>query len=203
MKIPLSYQKSEYDCGPTTMLNAIGYLFEREDIPSDIIKYIMAYCLDTIDAKGICGKKGTSKVAMMFLSNWLNQYGRVRNFPIHCEYVAGEAVSVEEGSIVMEGLKRGGVAISRLIHEDWHYVLMTGFDKSNIHLFDPYYRKRPYIQEGIKIVNDFPTKYNRTVDFEHFNSSTKSMYALGKPAKREAVMIFNTKISTPVKLEDF
>lgn len=29
MKNPLHYQFSEYDCGPTTMQNAISFLFER------------------------------------------------------------------------------------------------------------------------------------------------------------------------------
>ena len=33
MKNPLRYQLSEYDCGPTSMLNALAFLFEREDIP--------------------------------------------------------------------------------------------------------------------------------------------------------------------------
>lgn len=33
MKNPLHYQLSEYDCGPTSMMNAIAYLFEREEIP--------------------------------------------------------------------------------------------------------------------------------------------------------------------------
>jgi len=32
MKNPLSYQSTEYDCGPTSMLNAINYLFHRKDI---------------------------------------------------------------------------------------------------------------------------------------------------------------------------
>ena len=32
MKNPLRYQLSEYDCGPTSMLNALAFLFEREDI---------------------------------------------------------------------------------------------------------------------------------------------------------------------------
>ena len=30
MKNPLHYQLSEYDCGPTSMLNAISFLFEEE-----------------------------------------------------------------------------------------------------------------------------------------------------------------------------
>lgn len=33
MKNPLHYQLSEYDCGPTSMMNALAYLFEREEIP--------------------------------------------------------------------------------------------------------------------------------------------------------------------------
>ena len=32
MKNPLHYQLSEYDCGPTAMLDAISYLFDREEI---------------------------------------------------------------------------------------------------------------------------------------------------------------------------
>ena len=35
MKNPLHYQLSEYDCGPTSMMNALAYLFEREEIPPE------------------------------------------------------------------------------------------------------------------------------------------------------------------------
>ena len=46
MKTPLRYQMTEYDCGPTTMMNAISCLFDREDIPPEIARNIMLYCLD-------------------------------------------------------------------------------------------------------------------------------------------------------------
>ena len=46
MKNPLHYQLSEYDCGPTSLLNAISFLFEREEIPPEILRNIMLYCLD-------------------------------------------------------------------------------------------------------------------------------------------------------------
>ena len=46
MKTPLHYQMTEYDCGPITVMNAIIYLFEREQIPPDLIRNIMLYCLD-------------------------------------------------------------------------------------------------------------------------------------------------------------
>ena len=42
-KNPLHYQLSEYDCGPTAMLDAISYLFPREEIPPEIIRNIMLY----------------------------------------------------------------------------------------------------------------------------------------------------------------
>ena len=66
MKVPLSYQTTEYDCGPTTMINAISFLFERHEIPPDVIKQIMLYSLDVYNGKGEFGKSGTSCMAMMF-----------------------------------------------------------------------------------------------------------------------------------------
>ena len=82
MKNLLIYQSTEYDCGPTTLTNAIRYLFDREEIYPDIVKYIMLYCLDSYNEAGEVGKRGTSASAMMFLSNWLTQFGQVKNFPI-------------------------------------------------------------------------------------------------------------------------
>ena len=65
MKTPLRYQMSEYDCGPTAMLDAVSFLFEREEIPPEVIRNIMLYCLDCYSAEGITGKSGTSCTAMM------------------------------------------------------------------------------------------------------------------------------------------
>ena len=33
MKNPLHYQLSEYDCGPTSMMNAIAYLLKKSRQP--------------------------------------------------------------------------------------------------------------------------------------------------------------------------
>ena len=57
MKNPLHYQLSEYDCGPTSMMNAIAYLFEREEIPPEAIRNTMLYCLDCHNKEGIPGKR--------------------------------------------------------------------------------------------------------------------------------------------------
>ena len=63
MKNPLRYQLSEYDCGPTSMLNALAFLFEREDIPPEAVRNIMLYCLDCYGSDGVSGKSGTSCAA--------------------------------------------------------------------------------------------------------------------------------------------
>lgn len=81
MKNPLHYQLSEYDCGPTSMLNAVSYLFERDEVPPEIIRNIMLYCLDCYSTEGVAGKNGTSRMAMMFLSNWLNGFGQIGQLP--------------------------------------------------------------------------------------------------------------------------
>lgn len=77
MKNPLRYQLTEYDCGPASMLNAISYLFERKDIPPEVIRNIMLYCLDCHSKESVPGKRGTSRAAMAFLCNWLNEYGEL------------------------------------------------------------------------------------------------------------------------------
>lgn len=74
MNNPLRSQLTEYDCGPTSMLHAVSYLFPRDDIPPEIVRSIMLYCLDCFGEDGTSGKCGTSCMAMMFLSNWINGY---------------------------------------------------------------------------------------------------------------------------------
>lgn len=82
MNNPLRYQMTEYDCGHTSMLNAVSYLFQREEIPPEIVRSIMLYCLDCFGADGACGKCGTSCTAMMFLSNWINSFGQTGSLPL-------------------------------------------------------------------------------------------------------------------------
>ena len=43
MKNPLRYQNTEYDCGPTTFTNALAFLYDREEIPIELLKAIYKY----------------------------------------------------------------------------------------------------------------------------------------------------------------
>lgn len=58
MKNPLHYQLSEYDCGPTSMMNAIAYLFEREEIPPEAVRNMMLYCLTATAKRASQGNVG-------------------------------------------------------------------------------------------------------------------------------------------------
>ena len=113
MKNPLHYQLSEYDCGPTAMLDAISYLFDREEILPEIIRNVMLYCLDCYGSEGIPGKSGTSRAAMMFLSNWLNGFGEIRNLPVSSQYLSGKSVYLGSESLINE------TSCNRLVPEQY------------------------------------------------------------------------------------
>ncbi|MDR0855126.1 MAG: peptidase C39, partial [Christensenellaceae bacterium] len=129
MKTPLNYQITEYDCAPTSVLNAIAYLFDREEIQPDIPKFVSLYTLDTYGERGLLGKEGTSKMAMQFLCAWLNQYSEATGFAIETEYLSGENVAFNPNSKLVNGIADGGVAVVRVMDECWHYVLSVGIEK--------------------------------------------------------------------------
>ena len=95
MKIPLRYQISEYDCGPTSLLNAMSFLFQREEISPELIRNIMLYSLDSYGSGGVLGKSGTSRMAMAFLSNWLDGAGKTGILPITSRHLSGKEVWME------------------------------------------------------------------------------------------------------------
>lgn len=205
MKNPLHYQLSDYDCGPTSVLNAVSYLFEREQIPPEIVRNVMLYCLDCHSLDGTPGKLGTSTSAMMFLSNWLDNFGKVGIMPISSFYLSGEMVYLGQSSSVNDALVRGGAVVVRLFYDEWHYILLTGINDEYIYAFDPYYRVEPFEDERIKIVSDKPFGYNRIIPVEYFNNTEEKLYAFAGTDTREAVIIFNenTKITAENTVEYF
>ena len=205
MKNQLHYQLSEYDCGPTSLLNAISFLFEREEIPPEILRNIMLYSLDCYGSEGAPGKSGTSCTAMMFLSNWLDGYGRTGNLPISSQYISGKAVVVHQDSKINDALRRGGVAVVRLYYDVAHYVLLTEERDGNVLMFDPYYQTEAFPQKDIIATLEHPLSYNRIVPFSYFNRESHDLYALGEMDSREAVLLFNeqTKLTAEKTIEYF
>ncbi|MCD8356138.1 MAG: peptidase C39 [Clostridia bacterium] len=206
MKTPLHYQISEYDCGPTTMMNAMSFLFTREQLLPEIVQHIMLYSLDAYNAKGETGKSGTSRMAMMFLSNWLKEFGKACHFPIDCQYLSGSSVYLGGISQLTNALHCNGAVIVRLNYGGDHYVLLTGQEGDQISMFDPYFRKRPFIQKDIILLDDEPFTRNRIVPEARLNEKQKNgIYALGPTECREAILIFNqdTRLTAESTIEYF
>ena len=203
MDNPLHYQLTEYDCGPTSMLNAVSYLFRREEIPPEIIRSITLYCLDCFGADGACGKCGTSCMAMMFLSNWLNGFGQAGHLPISSQHLSGREVNFSQNGRLLDALRRRGAAVVRVDFEGWHYVLLTDIRDGQVYLFDPYYRAEPFADPALRMAADHPMEYNRIVPVRYFERETQDVYAFGPLEGREAVLLFNehTKLTAERTIE--
>ena len=104
-----------------------------------------------------------------------------------------------------DALRRGGAAVTRVFFDEWHYVLLTGWENDQVFLFDPYYRDTPFEQEEIRCVTDHPFAYNRIVPQSFFNREDLDIYALGPIDTREAVLLFNetTKLTAEKTIEYF
>jgi len=141
MNTPLHYQVSEYDCVPTTFINAIAYLFERRQVPPLVIRYIYSYSLDTVSRGGRLGRAGTSKYAIQLLSNWLSGY-KTRKFSVAAEYLEPDQIDLEEDGAILSCLREGGVALCNVYlgRSEWHFLLGLRHDEEWVYFFDPYRR---------------------------------------------------------------
>ena len=188
MKIPLSFQRTSFDCGPTSLMNAISYLFEREEIPAEIIKDICLYSLDCYDEKGNRGQKGTSRSSITLITDWLNDFSKTKGFNLACEKLVGKEITIAK---LKKCVDTGGVILARLWLDVEHYVIVTSIDDKDIYIFDPYYLAKDYYEEetDVRIVFNKPFSHNRIVKIKRFTSTTKKDFSLGKIENRECVLM--------------
>lgn len=178
-KTPLDYQITEYDCGSTTLLNALRYLFERQEIPSDVVQRIMQYTLDNEGG-------GTSIYAFQYLSSWLNE--NVES--ITTKIIKGKSVDTNNKEL-LECLSNNGVAILRVWQEHEHYVLLTKLDETYAYIFDPYYLDITYYdnEEACKIIKDRPFEYNRLVKKSRLDEDSRKDFCIVQGKNREVLLI--------------
>ena len=96
MKVPLRFQVTEFDCGTVSLLNAFSYLFERDEIPAELVKAIHRYTLDCYDEYGNIGQGGTSREAINKLTHWITRYANSHDFKVVCERLEGNAVTLDK-----------------------------------------------------------------------------------------------------------
>ena len=136
MKTPLRFQVTEFDCGTISLLNAFSYLFERNEIPAELVKAIHKYTLDCYDEFGNLGQGGTSKEAIDKLTHWITRYANSKNFKVRCERLEQKEVTLEK---FKECLKNNGCIFVRCWQLCEHYVIITKIDENYAYIFDPYY----------------------------------------------------------------
>lgn len=188
MKNPLRFQVTEFDCGTVSLLNAFSYLFEREEIPAELIKSIHRYTLDCYDDNGNIGQGGTSREAIDKLTHWIIRYANSHDFNVVCKRLEKEEVTLEK---IEKCLKENGCVFARSWLECEHYIIITKIYRNKAYIFDPYYLdKRTYDKDkNVKIVLNKPFTHNRVVTLNRLFSETTKDFSLGKMEKRECVLI--------------
>ncbi len=194
MAYPLQYQLTEYDCGPTSVINALRFLFDRKQLRPDMIQGVYRYCLEGFNCHGEMGKTGTSRCAMNFLAQWFNQYALQRRFPIRTEYLAAEQSYLESNSPIVRALAAGGCALVRCYLGCEHYILLTELseDGEHVYAFDPYFLDKKLRRKDIVPITDRPCSANCLLPFSRLNREDRDYYAMGAFADRECILFFNT-----------
>lgn len=197
MKSPLRYQATNADCGKTSLVNAFMYLYEREEIPPQVVDFITRVTGDcNLALNGYF--RGTSAAAMAFVAAWCNDYLQKAGFPVRARALAGDEVSMADGSPLVEGLRSGAVAVCgcRLAVLD-HYVLMTGLEGDDVRIFDPFYDPCPGASfavptEGVRWVDAEPFSHNRLVARTVLDDPHAVSYTLHATSGRDAVLLWRT-----------
>ena len=190
MKSPLRYQATEYDCGPTSMTNAIIYMFERDEIPPDLMRHIGQGTLDSFDENGHVGRYGTSGAAIRYFGSWLNELRYAGLLPIESWYAEKEDVFLGTGSSLTEALHSGSAIVLHVnLNGYGHYILITGEDGGCCKVFDPYYSYQEPAGGGIVRVADQPFSHNLLVPVDVLNSTSLADYSMGAVSTREALII--------------
>lgn len=194
MKNNLIHQATEFDCGPTSVTNAIRFLFEREEIDPAIIKHIWMMGNDTYGASGALGKHGTSKASMRYMADWFNGYAQGHDFPVAAKFLEGKDAVIAEGGPVWNCLRDGGCAVVRCSSGGvGHYVLHTALlPDGEIGLFDPYDEEPEFAEPGRRVVPGQPKVMNRAVRLDLINLEDRSDYAMGAFDMREILMVWRT-----------
>ena len=193
MKNPLHYQSTEYDCGPTSLVNAFMYLFDREVLPPELIHKIYQMGTDRYGASCHANRGGTTRHSMHYIADWFNTYAEVTHFPVECRYISGPCVNLSPDGEIASCLKDGGVAVVRCFLDCDHYILLTGLEGSYVKVFDPYFEEDgTYDGTDIQMVSGHPCEYNRLVPAAQMDLEEPGDYTFSCWTKRHAVLIRRT-----------
>lgn len=199
MKIPLHYQISEYDCGPTSLMNMIAYLYHRKGVPQIIFRKI--YTL-TLDGYATNGKRksgyGTSDQAMEDFAAWINGFHDDLEIHLQAKILKGEQVCLKPDGELEHTLQNGGCAVAKVMLREPHYVLLTGVKTRQkcVRLFDPYYREKNFRRDDVHWTLVHPKEYNCVIPYTYLNRRARTYYSFGPSSQRLCVLFTEAIIKT-------
>lgn len=156
---PLRYQSSDSDCVPTTVINGLNVLLQRQIHPK-LLHLIWSISLDREE------KIGTGFVCCDLLPDLLQKWfelapedGYEPNLNESVSYgsriLKGSAVHIGQRNPIVHCLNGGGVGI--LLVAD-HYYLIVGFEAEKFLLFDCLWNKDEHMPE-LQVQKDLAQQY--------------------------------------------
>jgi hypothetical protein len=143
MKMPFRQQVSEYDCVPTTLINALCYLFDSREIPPFVVHRVYKDCLD------IESFRGTSGRAVQDLGFLLTNYKdkSFKKFAVEAKFLSGDKVHLRRNSKIIRCINSNGVAMMcvHLSRNVWHYILGLRSEGGWLYCYDPAPHTKRYI----------------------------------------------------------
>ena len=85
MKIPLRFQITEFDCGTVALQNAISYLYDRENVPAELIRAVSIYTVNCYDERGNLSESGNSKTVTDSMTKWVDEFINKYGFGLSCK----------------------------------------------------------------------------------------------------------------------
>ena len=203
MKSPLLYQTTEYDCGPAAVLNAIRFLYDRDEIPPEFVSKVYSCMLDRCNGDGVTCRGGTTNAALRYFVDWLKIYAKEVHYSVLTRYIDGDAVNLRGDSLIRKCLSMGGSAVVRCCVQEDHFVTLTGLqigteedpydDLEYVRVFDPWYLEEPlWNDDRIVRVTDQPKSCNKLVPVEDMEADCSVWYSLENHDKKCAALFVRT-----------
>lgn len=186
IKSPLRYQMSEFDCLPTSIMNALSHLFPISKISGELIKMIYCFSMDDIDDYGRI--RGTETDAAV---KALKASGQIKYKILSSEQVTAK--------LIENCLRDKGVAVCGIydMRREGHTSLVTRHDSEWVYIWDPY----PYGEDVWQKINDKDieiirneTTANVRVRRERFYSVEKKRFSLGEKKDRWCYLIWRKNL---------
>lgn len=186
-KIEFRQQIAGYDCAPTAFINALIYLFKREEIPIDVVQGIYKNTLNgKIDF-------GSTSDDIKNVVECLKGY-RCRkdgwNFAVDIDHQVGK--NADFSRIDLESDKVCCVLRVKIAGGYWHYITAFYEKDGYIYCYDPYFKKEKETRNWClkKMSNGCNLRIKREYLFEGKDSG---VYRTGVSKDREFILIKRIK----------